>query len=103
MQQTLLYCIKRFRNIKMTKMKKIPITLIIRMATEVPEEWDDGMIKFHIEENHCIDNHIDQLVQENATHPGECVNCARGNAIVGHHFLSQEVSSGLTGRTKETK
>lgn len=71
-------------------MKKIPITLIIRMETEVTENWDDDMIKFHIEENHCIDNYIDALVRENATHPGECVNCGRGNAIVGHHYLKEE-------------
>ena len=70
--------------------QKVPITLIIRMEYEAPADWDAAMIKFHIEENYCIDNHIDQLVRDNITHPGVCENCVRGNAVVGHHYLKEE-------------
>jgi hypothetical protein len=65
--------------------KKVPITFWVNMEIELPDDYTDENIKFYVEENHCIQNYIDQLSKEveEARKSHECVLCGRGNAIVG--------------------
>ena len=63
---------------------KVPVTVVLRLEAEVPGDWDADMIQFHVEENHCLDNYIEQIASEIAKAPNRCHTCYRGYARVGH-------------------
>jgi hypothetical protein len=56
-------------------MKPVKLNITFTLKTEVPDGWDDQMIRFHFEENHCSNNHIDRLVEIKNSTPGECSVC----------------------------
>lgn len=57
------------------------------METLVPAEWDEAMVRFHLEENHCNENHIDRLV--GARVEGQCSICAISNVKVKEFGLPE--------------
>ncbi len=69
--------------------KRVPVTLVLHIWETIPSDWDDEG-RFHIEENHCLDNYITDLhrTQERHEHPtkpmGVCTTCDRGEAFLGH-------------------
>lgn len=69
----------------MTQMqKRIPVTVVFHLYREVPEDWDDHLIHFHLEENHCIDNFVNDMTRDIEANPGYCQSCNRAETIVGH-------------------
>lgn len=62
----------------MTKQKKVKIQLIIDTEEEVPEDWDEESIQFHLEENYCVANIIHRLhgEVEEAEKEGKCSICS---------------------------
>jgi len=72
-------------------MKKVPVTLVVEFEIEVQDNYTDDDTRFFVEENHCIDNHIDLLHRELQTNC--CTNCPRANAYVGH--LKEQIAKAL--------
>ena len=65
--------------------KKVQVTFAVHIKYEVPEDWDDDIIAFHIEENHCVGDFVNALHREMQAEPGLCSLCStRGAAFVGH-------------------
>ncbi len=60
--------------------KKAKISVTYELYIDVPEDWDEHTAAFYVEENHCLDNHVDQLAREIAARPGYCGTCYRGEA-----------------------
>ena len=63
--------------------KRVPITVVLHLFYDLPDYCEDGG-HFIVEENTCIDNHINQLYREGETTPNMCNTCWRGNAYLGH-------------------
>jgi len=64
--------------------KTVPVTVVLHLHEDVPEDWDDSDVRFWVEENHCISNYVIDLAKEEADQPGECHTCHRAEAFVGH-------------------
>lgn len=67
----------------------VPVTLVLHLEKEVlvrteSEEDERKFRQFYIEENHCLDNYIEDLHRECQADPGVCQTCHRGEAFVGH-------------------
>lgn len=65
-------------------MRAVKFTVAYHLEAEVPDDWDDEAISFYIEENHCLDNHVETLHRRIEAHPGYCQTCPIGEAVVGH-------------------
>ena len=63
--------------------KRIPITVVLHLYETIQEDWDDAG-RFWVEENHCLDNYINEIEREMDREPGVCHTCYRGNAYLGH-------------------
>jgi hypothetical protein len=61
---------------------KVPIEFTIRIDIDVPDDWDDDSVRFYVEENHCMDNYVEQVHREIEARPGVCHTCHRGSARV---------------------
>lgn len=49
----------------MTKRRKVWIELIAIVPMDVPSEWDEEMINFHLNESsHCLTNEVEALYKE---------------------------------------
>jgi hypothetical protein len=70
-------------------MKRVPVTLVLHLHEEVPDDWDEDSVQFFIEENHCNDNYVLALGREMDARPGVCHTCARSEAFVGHIPLAK--------------
>lgn len=64
--------------------RRIPITVVFHLYEDVLTEWDESNERFYIEENHCIDNYVDDLAEDIAKAPGRCQTCHRASAYLGH-------------------
>jgi hypothetical protein len=64
--------------------REVKLTLVIRMTRELPADWTDEDVQFHIEENLCRDNLVEQLAREIQAKPNVCCTCHRSEAFVGH-------------------
>lgn len=66
--------------------KRVPFTVVFHLEMEFPEEdYDAETARFYIEENHCLDNHVDTLAERIASDDqGICQTCDLGAAFVGH-------------------
>lgn len=40
---------------------KRAIELRVIMQVDVPDDWDEEQTKFHLEDNHCLTNHVEAL------------------------------------------
>lgn len=70
--------------------KKVAVTAVFHLEYEVPEDWDDDLIAFHIEENHCVGNYVNALHREMQVEPRLCSLCSgRAAAFVGHVQLDK--------------
>lgn len=70
---------------------KIPIRLTIDMDYEWPTKVDgvlDQHTKWHLEENHCINNVIRKLAD--GLRDGFCTSCSRGKVEVVERELFEE-------------
>lgn len=66
-------------------MKRVPITVVFHLEMEFPDEYaDEDHVRFCVEENHCLDNHIDTLAACRDGEPDACFGCEIGAAFVGH-------------------
>jgi len=88
-----------------------PITLWVTMSVRVPVDWTEDSARFYVEENHCIENLVHQLVTEmadadKAFHESEpnmpestsvCILCTRGGAVLGTHDI-EELVARVAGR-----
>lgn len=63
--------------------RRVPITLVLHLYETIQENWEDGG-RFHIEENHCLDNYVSELHQEMEAEPNVCQTCHRAEAYLGH-------------------
>lgn len=69
--------------------KRVPITLVLHIYDTIPSDWEDEG-RFHLEENHCIDNYVTALwaTKERHEHPtkpiGVCTTCSRAEVYLGH-------------------
>lgn len=69
--------------------KRVPITLVLHMYETISSDSDDDG-RFHIEENHCLDNYVTDLARtlKRHDHPTKpismCTTCCRGQAFLGH-------------------
>lgn len=72
--------------------KTVPITLVLRLEEEVPEDWEDHTVQFWVEENHCMQNYVRELAKEvqDADDRGACVVCHRAEAHVGHVKVGED-------------
>ena len=64
--------------------KRIPITVVFHLEMTFDDSDDAEFIRFHVEENHCLDNHIDKLAECSNSREGVCFGCEVGEAYVGH-------------------
>lgn len=64
--------------------KMVPVTLVIHTEREVPADWDDDLISFHIEENSCRDTDIERFARAIDDDPSHCKTCFISAAFVGH-------------------
>lgn len=63
------------------KRKLVVIELKVRLQKWVPEDWDEAMINFHLNESsHCLGAEIGQLHRENTMADGCCTICYRCEA-----------------------
>lgn len=72
--------------------KRVDVTLVIHTYEHVPEDWDEGTIRFYIEENHCLGNYLTQIQEDEAKAAEEmgikepasvCLLCSNAEAYVG--------------------
>lgn len=63
--------------------KRIPVTIVLHVYETIQEDWEDGG-QFFVEENHCLDNYVEDIHRELEAKPGYCHTCSRGNAYLGH-------------------
>ena len=64
--------------------KRIPITVVFHLEMTFEDDTDAELIRFMVEENHCLDNHIAKLTFCSDSQPGVCFGCEVGEAYVGH-------------------
>lgn len=70
--------------------KRVPITVVFHLEMEFPEEYSsEDHVRFVVEENHCLSNHIETLGAMITADPGSCTVCNLGNAYVGHVSLNK--------------
>ena len=72
-------------------MKKIPITAVFHLEVEFDDDVDERLIRFMVEENGCVDNHIDDLAESRDAEAelSVCFGCEVGEAFVGHLPLKE--------------
>jgi hypothetical protein len=63
--------------------KRVPITLVVYMTAVVPEDWDEDAQRFFVEENHCLNNLVEELARANAADPKHCTLCSHADAYLG--------------------
>jgi hypothetical protein len=64
--------------------KRVPMTLVLHLTHDVPEDWPDESIQFQIEENYCADNYIEEIHAELEAQPNSCHTCSRAEKHLGH-------------------
>ena len=64
--------------------KRIPITVVFHLEMTFDDDDDAELIRFMVEENHCLDNHIDKLAECSSSQEHVCFGCEVGEAYVGH-------------------
>ncbi len=64
----------------MDQKRRIKVQVTYTLVDEVPADWDDDLCRFYVEDNHCLDNYVDQLAREIAAKPYYCGTCYRGEA-----------------------
>lgn len=67
--------------------QRVKFTLTIHMETTVPGHWDERMVRFHLEENHCNGNHIEELYQWTLDHQNLCSVCNHSEVHVDEFGL----------------
>lgn len=63
--------------------KRVPITVVLHLYETIQEDWEDEG-RFFIEENHCLDNYINDIHRDMQAEPNVCQTCHRGSAFLGH-------------------
>lgn len=61
---------------------KVKLKVSFEIEAECPDDWDAGMIRFHFEENHCIQNLILQKAEEIEANDDFCIVCDKGEVKV---------------------
>lgn len=66
---------------------KVDITLVIYTTQDAPDEATPEQIEFLVEENFCLENHIERLFRE--LKPNTCNLCTHAEAFVGRASVSR--------------
>ncbi len=62
------------------------LRVVINRVVDAPEHWDEEMVRFHYEENHCLLNIISDEWDEMMADESRCNLCHRASAeIVGRY------------------
>jgi len=73
--------------------KRVEVTLVIHTYDDVPEDWTDEDIKFRVEENKCVGNYFQHILDDEEAASdrlglpegsGVCQACNFTEAYVGH-------------------
>ena len=62
----------------------VRVTLVFETEHEVPDDWDEDQVRFHLEENYCIGNFADDLVERLEADDAKsvCSVCSKSTAEV---------------------
>ena len=66
--------------------KKVEVTLVLHLETDVPDDWEDCQAESFVEEKHCLNNYVTELASRLDDPDGKCLLdvCGFGEAFAGH-------------------